>query len=318
MKIATTAVLLLITFLLPPALAASITPIDVPGSAKWSAAFGLNDASHVTGAYQSIDGSMRGYVFDGSNFTTFNAPNDGGYTVAHSINNAGAVAGIYGQSQLGFVYQNGQFQTIQPSGVPSVNGLTINNNGDLAGWWDDGGVVRGFIQTAAGDVSILDPTPFTRMYVAGLNDYGNISGRFDQANFDGIQPGFLGAPSSLQLLSYPNSRLTSITGNNNAGDGAGFYGQYGPWSAFAYVGGIFLDLVITDSTNATASDINNNSIVVGTYMTSTGVTRGFITTPVSAVPEPSTWLLTSVALAMLILRSILHRKRCDRQHQTTV
>lgn len=308
MKIVVCIVTLLGAILVVPARATVVTPIQVPGSANWTTAFGVNDLSQVVGAYQTADGKTRGYVYNGSSFETFNVPGDGGYTVPYSINNAGAIAGIFGQSQLGFIYEGGVFRTVQPPGIPQVNMLTINNHGDVAGWWDTAGVVKGFIQTASGNLTTLDPSPFIRMYVAGLNDNGEISGRFDQMDPDGVQPGFLGQSNSLQLLSYPSARLTSVGGNNNFGDGAGFYGQNGPWYAFTYINGTFAELPVQDSANVTASDINNSRIVVGTYTTLSGVTKGFITQPISAVPEPSTLHLFLLAPALAVAQARLRRR----------
>jgi PEP-CTERM motif len=286
--------------------AASITSISAPNSPNWTASFGVNDAGIIVGAMQGANNKTKGYIYDGTTFTELSVPGDNGYTIAYSINNSGVVAGIYGSQQQGFIYKDGIYQTVSPNGVPQVNGLTINNNGDLAGWWADGETVRSFIQYTSGVTEILQPAPFARIYTSGLNDSGEISGRLDNFEFLETQPAFMGHPNNLSTFSHPGARLTSAGGNNNAGDLAGFYGDFGPWYPVAKIGSEWLEISIDGSTTATASDINNNRLVVGTYTLSNGVTRGFVVDLSSAVPEPS-----SIALLMagaLVLVQPLRRK----------
>jgi probable HAF family extracellular repeat protein len=125
--------------------------IDVPGS-TYTAAIGINTAGSIVGWYGGTDGNVHGFLYDGS-FTTIDYP---GYPANYveGINDKGQLVGGYGDGVLahyvyqhGFLYQNGQFTSINvPFGPAAVTQPgVINNKGAIVGLYVDGsGTIYGF------------------------------------------------------------------------------------------------------------------------------------------------------------------------------
>jgi hypothetical protein len=113
----------------------------VPGAVNGAAAGNINDWGQVTGYYVDSSGLPQGFLKDGPNFTTFDAPGSL-YTVAFGLNNLGVVDGFYvnpDNSHHGFILSKGQFSTVDAN-VPDNIGTTwigLNDQGDLAGLYFD-------------------------------------------------------------------------------------------------------------------------------------------------------------------------------------
>src|SRR5207247_6697694 len=70
-----------------PALASTVTTIDVPGAAATDA-FGINERGQIVGVYYIADGRGHGFLLDSGTFTTIDAPG-ARYTYPHGINGRG-------------------------------------------------------------------------------------------------------------------------------------------------------------------------------------------------------------------------------------
>ena len=114
----------------------------VPGAEVNGASVGgLNDRDQISGYYVDSTGTPHGFVKDGANYTTLDAPG-AMYTIGNALNNEGVVTGLYvnpDHSHHGFIWSKGQFTTVDAN-VPGSIGtewIGLNNHGDLAGIYFD-------------------------------------------------------------------------------------------------------------------------------------------------------------------------------------
>jgi hypothetical protein len=99
----------------------------------------INNNGVVAGGYIGSDGIQHGFVLDGKNLTSFDAPGSVGVTTAEGINDAGQVSGLYtdsGGNRHGFVYtvSTGKFKAVDPGdGSTFQEAWGINNKGLVVG-----------------------------------------------------------------------------------------------------------------------------------------------------------------------------------------
>jgi hypothetical protein len=117
-------------------------------------------------------------------FTTLNDPNATNGTFAAGINDAGVVVGHYvvGFANMGFMYQNGQYTTVQVNGGNATL-TSINNAGTVAGFYSDSAGIHGFTLTSGGTLTTIDdPNAVHGTEVTGINNKGDVVGfYFDSA-----------------------------------------------------------------------------------------------------------------------------------------
>jgi probable HAF family extracellular repeat protein len=95
----------------------------------------INNNGVVAGGYIGSDGIQHGFVLDGNNLTSFDAPGAVGVTTAEGINDAGQVSGLYQDSagnRHAFAYNvsTGNFKAIDPGdGSTAQEAWGINNKG---------------------------------------------------------------------------------------------------------------------------------------------------------------------------------------------
>jgi probable HAF family extracellular repeat protein len=139
-------------------------------------AWGLNNADAVAGYYygelptpQGNFISQHGFIFDGTTFTGFDAP-DAGRTEAWDINDAGLVVGTYfeliGGQQHWFLYDGTNFSNLNLPWDPSLVLITgINDAGQIVGRYGDGSGEHGFIGTPTMSV-VPEPSTITLLTIA--------------------------------------------------------------------------------------------------------------------------------------------------------
>jgi hypothetical protein len=113
----------------------------VPGATYGASVGGLNDWDQISGYYVDGTGTPHGFIKNGTNYTTLDAPG-AAYTIGNGINNLSTVAGLYVNpdvSHHGFIWSKGQFVTVDAN-VPDTIGtewIGLNDQGDLAGIYFD-------------------------------------------------------------------------------------------------------------------------------------------------------------------------------------
>ena len=217
-----------------------------------------------------------GYVF-----TTLNDPNATNGTFASGINDADLVVGHYvvGFANQGFLYQNGQFTTVQVNGGPAT--LTSINNADtVAGFYADSAGIHGFTLTSGGVLTTIDdPNAVHGTEVTGVNNKGDAVGFYFDAAF--TAHGFSLINGTFSTLDYagagtgPNAG-TFAQGINDSdrivgGVAGGTAGNVG----FTYNGTSFTKLTVPGSTTTFGAGINDSGTLVGYFRDSAGQ-HGFV------------------------------------------
>jgi hypothetical protein len=160
-----------------------------------TALLGLNARGDLVGAVQKPDFTFRGFVIVEGQISVFDYPGAQS-TLAEGIRQDGTIVGTYilNNRNHGFVLPpSGHFTTFA---VPDACGTSIadtNERGDLAGSYVDcsSQQTRGYVFTRTQQlIPILYPGgETTQTEVFGLDEKGNIAGRFDTATG---RHGFLG------------------------------------------------------------------------------------------------------------------------------
>jgi hypothetical protein len=133
-----------------------LTTLSDPLGARLTRARGINDSGTVTGFFSDANGIVHGFVYDGvsGHYTTLDDPlafegtstTGIGGTYLTGINNAGEIAGQYGDANghyHGFVVDasHTQFTEIHAPGAVNTQVFGINNLGQVTVASDSGGFV---------------------------------------------------------------------------------------------------------------------------------------------------------------------------------
>ena len=148
----------------------------VPSGSTTSAAFGVNDRSHVVGEYVDSQGNGHGYYWDGTQYQTLDDPN-GTNSAALGINNAGAITLYWFDSSgnvEGALYSGGQYTTINVPGAVDSVPWGIDSAGDIVFDWDwntTGKSSHGALRTSRGVFyNFDDPAGPALTQPRGIND----------------------------------------------------------------------------------------------------------------------------------------------------
>ena len=265
---------------------------------------------------QMLIGRDRPYLLNNGVLVDLTKPGLNGVQMraAFALNDAGQVAGSACISNNGVgcgmaVWQNGQtrlvstnsrFEYSRPEG--------INSHGDLAGDFYTPSVDLNNAVLVTGSNVVPMGLKGAQSSARALNDLGWVVGQADtQWNFS-VHAFFYDGKDTIDLgtLGGFNSSATSI---NNAGQVVGssetsFFFESSQ-HAFLWQNGSMLDLSKLPEVQAAGWDrlesayrINERGQIVGTGYRD-GVSHGFLLTP---VPEPETWALLLLGLAMVGMR----------------
>ena len=170
----------------------------------------INDAGVIVGM-----NGLRAFKLEGGIFTTIEPP-DAGATFDVAINNLGEIAGSFrvGDSEgpeLGFVWRNGVYETVQyPGHDPAQFGTVvfdINVHGDLLG------NSSSFFVRQDGRFEVLHEC----MFVRRITDARHHVGRYAAANVGAVNRG-----DSLMLFKYPkDAQSTGLHDMNSEGAAVG-------------------------------------------------------------------------------------------------
>jgi len=114
------------------------TSIDAPGG-DYTVALGVTDQDAIFGNYYVAPSAEYGFVLSVSGlFATINYPGST-YTLLAGLNSQNLAVGFYGDttSQYAFAWQNGTFMLAPLPGATSSRATSVNDNGDVAGWYLD-------------------------------------------------------------------------------------------------------------------------------------------------------------------------------------
>ena len=126
-----------------------ITTLNYPGAYATGVSW-IKNSGEVIGTYQDSEGSLHTFLWAAaSGYRTLSIPGAPGAAI-NDVNSSGAIVGGYfnGLTDIGFVYQNGKFQVVQPPGANDSIVGAINNKGQMVGTYTiPGSIYMGFIAT---------------------------------------------------------------------------------------------------------------------------------------------------------------------------
>jgi probable HAF family extracellular repeat protein len=289
--------------------------IDVPFiGASDTIVFGINDRGEVVGSYRDAAFQLHGFFRDAdANFTPINVPFlNASNTAAYGLNNQGQIVGSYNtgafQNLHGFLAQQGQFNPIDVpfSGSSNTEAFGINGQGDIVGGYFlssvGSGAEHGFLATSGGFTTLEFPSAGITE-ANGVNNTGQIVGDFSDADFN--QHGFIFKDGGYHAIDDPSATNgTAAIGVNDLGQIVGDYfaGEFGgSVHGFLLDAGGFdtIDVPFAGGLNTVIRGINNQGDIVGLFSDLNG-NHGFIASPQTAVPEPSSVVLLGFAIAALL------------------
>ena len=172
-----------------------LTTIDYPGSTRTSIVQ-MNDRGQAVGIGRiPSEGPTTpyGFVWKDGVFTDVSFPGAFG-TGLDGINGQGDVCGFTTDEAGGLTHAmmrvKGVFSHIEPASALDSLALSINDSGQVAGWYDDAlGITHGFIYHR-GVFTTIDPPGSLGSEVTSIENDGLITG--DYIGADGATHGFIG------------------------------------------------------------------------------------------------------------------------------
>ena len=288
--------------------AGALNPVDLnrPGytsTQPWDVA----DNGTVVGSSDSV-----GFIYSGGVFTSLAHPDASISTTLSGMAADGTLVGTYSFGDVndpnarGFIYTGGGFSDFVVPGASWTFVRHISTNGRYitGDWRDASGANNGFAFDRTSSALTLFPAEggFVTV-VQGVNDQGLVTGSFTRPNPAGgpsVSGAFVfdlvggGRTETLSIDGFTRPRFRDI---NNLGEIVGWVGV----NAFAGMPGDWAMAAPADGLSMLAYGNNNTGTVVGYYFDpNTGLTRGWISTP---VPEPTTAALLALGLVALSLRA---------------
>ena len=216
------------------------------------------------------------------NFKTVMSPGDTAFTQLLGINNAGMIAGYFGDGTS--VHNNG-FTLVLPNHYTTENYpaaiqtqvVGINNNGETVGFYIDSlGVTHGFTHNGTTFTSVTNPNAKTTVtQLLGVNNSGTVAGYWTDASGN-FHP-FTWVPGTFTPVTFSGLVSAQATDINNAGWVVGFNMTSSTASeGFLDIAGVFTFLQFPGSSFTQALGLNNNGLVDGFYVDGSGNTHGFI------------------------------------------
>jgi len=271
-------------------------PLAGPGGTFPSGISGHN----IVGYYLGQPGGQHGFLFDGTTYTTIDAPAPAAFTWATGIDGQNIV-GYYAvptspttSSVHGFLLSGSTFTTLDCTlpGAVDTYPEKIDGSKVVGSYTDQGGFYHGFVYDGAAYLSLDDPLATgTRLRgVSGDRIVGSSDSR-----------GFIYDGSQFQTLAHPLAGAQRTVGTGIDGNRVvGYYDPVPPSSqrdGFIYDGVSYMtiDDPLAGMNGVTApADVEGDNIV-GSYKDSAGKFHGFLAT----VPEPSAAFLWCMALRPL-------------------
>src|SRR5712691_7262681 len=248
--IAVFSTLILLVAMTPAAQAISFTfqTIDPPGPFFTIAPFGCKDSRKVSGSFTDAALREHGFLFDGTIFTVFDHPSA----------DATKVFALRGTDAFG-----------------------LNNAGQIAGSYTQGGVLHGSVRGSTGTFTTLDVPGHLHTALTGINDLGAIAGEYsDTGSITTLHSFLRDSGGTFTLFDVPGATTTQVGGLNNASQSVGVYNTQGgtnPFRGFLRAsGGVFTLLDVPAASETVPFGINDGGTIVGDFTDAAGTTHAFL------------------------------------------
>lgn len=261
--------------------------IDFPGAIS-TFLYGINNAGDMVGAYVDDGEHTHGFLLSDGTFTTIDYP-DSALSVAAGINNNGVITGQYNDSDgigHGFVFSDNHFTTKDLGEGYQTFPTAIDDVGDLVGFCTDSESNFHGCVAFDGPFQILDYPDATASVTLGINFQGNqIVGGFGTQNGSSFEHGFLYQDGEFSQIDFTSSAATvpfgiSVTtvafGINDSQEIVGTYSSGGVNNGFSLKSGTFTTRNVPGALQTNPVNLNDSGQVVGWYVDSSNVTRGYV------------------------------------------
>jgi hypothetical protein len=266
----------------------------VPGAFQGTGAVDINDAKEIVGSYSTNINFTGAYTLVGDVFTTFSVPGSM-VTVPTAINASGVVVGSYLDSSnyaAAFIRDaTGNITTFQAApDAYSTTPTGINSSGEICGYEFDSTGYHGFLQDAAGNVTIFDVPGSDPSNVSdpnAINAGGVVVGSF-YGSVGGSQGFMRDALGNFTDIYAPDGTETSLASINDLSDIAGT-GQTLHLEYFGFVqyssGTVeFEDPLAYIDYGTNVTSINRSGAVVGYYLDRVDEAHGYL---YNSMPPPN-------------------------------
>jgi hypothetical protein len=224
-------------------------------------------------------------------FTTLGDQNDSSFNQLLGINNSGTIVGYYGSGadashpNKGYWvtpwYSQGDFGDENYPGAAQTQVVGVNTHGATAGFYVDAdGTNHGFVNFNDHydqvDAPWTDSKPSFNQLL-GINDDGIAVGFWNDA--DGNAHGYTYNvwTKSYTPLKWPHGATgVTATGINDKGEVVGFFVVGKTTFGFVWSYGHFRVIKLGNGTDTQVLGVNNEGVVVGSYVDSHGTTDGFV------------------------------------------
>jgi uncharacterized membrane protein len=272
-----------------PAAAYEVRTIDFPGAADTNL-IAVNDLGQFVGTEQDGSNAQHAIFFDGKKLKLLDATGLIGSSLqsfALSINNRGAIAGVYEDGAgvfHGFLREpNGKVDSIDYPGASNTEAFGVNDFGTVIGLFFDAAGAHAFT-LRDGRFQLAD-LPGGQTIPFSINDRGQIVGEFvTTPNTNGF--GYLEQPNKhVTFTTAPNSQPqgTFFISINNRDQVLGAYtDQSGAVQNFLRTGDDYALFNLPERLGASgvsAQTVNDLDDIVGFYSDGNGVQHGFFATP---------------------------------------
>ena len=167
-----------------------------------------------------------------------------------------------------------------PGNVPAYVGA-LNDSGQIPGYYNAGGIYKGFIYAGGSYTSIDDPAGVNGTAVGGISNSGTVVGSYYDAQ--SASHGFVFNGSTYTTLDHPGAVGTDLLSVNSGGDIVGdYYTVSNPnpndYIYFLYSKGVFTDVIVPGAYLTIAVSINDLGQISGEYQDTSSLqtTHGFI------------------------------------------
>jgi probable HAF family extracellular repeat protein len=219
-------------------------------------------------------------------FSAINVPH-ATFTAARGVNNHGIIVGSFGATSSeteGFVTQTKGFEVIAISGATYTDASGINDSDLVVGNYIPSGAnssSNGYVWNFQTGSKTLDYPDSQSTSINAVNNADQMTGQTSPPFISA----FLYSDGQWTDFYYPDAFTSTGDGINNQAQIVGIYSPSNPdlpeEGFLRDSDGNFQEINFPSSNGSAALGINDGGTIVGYFTTSSGVTHGFVATPVA-------------------------------------
>jgi hypothetical protein len=164
------------------------------------------------------------------------------------------------------------YVTFDVPGATTTYPICMNNNGDVAGIWGNGGSAHGFLRTSDGTITTFDPPHSVDTRVTSINIKATVSGYY-QTSDNVIHAFYRTTDGIVNTFDAPGQNAsTYLAGINDGGQLTGLYfnSQVANNAYLTVPGGRFFSFAPPNATGTFPASLNNTGEVAGSYTANDG------------------------------------------------